>query len=99
MSARGWAGFAAMSVIWGIPYLFIKVAVDDGVAPLFLAWARVAMAAALLFAIVPRQAAALLRGPGTLAWLGAYALAEISFPFPLIAFGETRVSSSVAAII
>src|SRR5919107_134533 len=26
MSARGWAAFAAMSAIWGIPYLFIKIA-------------------------------------------------------------------------
>ena len=41
MSARAWAAFAAVSVLWGIPYLFIKVAVDDGVPPAFLAWARV----------------------------------------------------------
>jgi drug/metabolite transporter (DMT)-like permease len=99
MSARGWAGFAAMSLIWGIPYLFIKIAVDGGVSPLFLSWARVAMAAALLFAIVPGEARRLLGGAGPVAWLLAYAFSEISIPFPLIAFGETRVSSSVTAII
>jgi hypothetical protein len=38
MSARAWAGFFAMSTIWGVPYLFIKIAVDDGVPPAFLAW-------------------------------------------------------------
>jgi hypothetical protein len=37
MSARVWATFVAVSVIWGIPYLFIKVAVDDGVPPGFMA--------------------------------------------------------------
>ncbi|PRC47283.1 EamA family transporter, partial [Mycobacterium sp. ITM-2017-0098] len=28
MSVRGWLLFAAMSAIWGIPYLLIKVAVE-----------------------------------------------------------------------
>ena len=37
MSARGWTAFAAMSVVWGLPYLFIKVAVDDGLSPGFIA--------------------------------------------------------------
>ena len=54
MSARGWAAFAAMSLIWGVPYLFIKVAVDDGVSPAFLSFARVAMAAAVLLALAWR---------------------------------------------
>src|SRR6185312_7899505 len=43
MSARAWAGFAAMSTVWGIPYLFIKIAVDDGVPPGVVAWARVVL--------------------------------------------------------
>ena len=29
MSRRGWVLFLTMSVIWGIPYLLIKVAVDE----------------------------------------------------------------------
>src|SRR4051812_9871977 len=29
MSSRAWVAFAAMSLIWGVPYLFIRVAVDD----------------------------------------------------------------------
>jgi len=29
VTARAWAGFATMSALWGISYLFIKVAVDD----------------------------------------------------------------------
>ena len=34
MSTRAWIAFASVSVLWGIPYLFIKVAVDDGMVPL-----------------------------------------------------------------
>jgi hypothetical protein len=37
VSARAWAGFAAMSVVWGIPYRFIKVAVDGGMPPASIA--------------------------------------------------------------
>src|SRR5436190_1749693 len=48
MSPRAWAAFAAMSVIWGVPYLFIRVAVDDGVPPSAVAWVRVVLAGAVL---------------------------------------------------
>ena len=51
MSARAWIAFAAVSTLWGIPYLFIKVAVDDGVPPFFLAWVRVVLGALVLLAL------------------------------------------------
>lgn len=47
MSRRGWALFVAMSVIWGVPYLLIKVAVEE-LAPVSLVFLRCAIAAALL---------------------------------------------------
>ncbi len=98
MSARAWAGFAAMSTVWGIPYLFIKVAVDDGVPPAFLAWARVVLAAAVLLALAWRAGTlGSLRGRGR--WLALFAIFEIAIPFPLIATGERHVDSSLAAII
>src|SRR3954463_4064097 len=98
MSARAWAGFFAMSTIWGVPYLFIKVAVDDGVPPAFLAWSRVVLAAVVLLALAWRAGTLhSLRGRGR--WLLAFAVFEIAVPFPLIAFGEGHVDSSVAAIV
>jgi drug/metabolite transporter (DMT)-like permease len=98
MSARAWAGFAAMSLIWGIPYLFIKVAVDGGVPPAFLSWVRVALAAAVLLALAGR-AGTLGSLRGAWRWLALYAVLEIAIPFPLIAAGEQHVTSSLAAII
>src|SRR3954467_9618730 len=98
MSARAWAGFFAMSTIWGVPYLFIKIAVDDGVPPAFLAWCRVALAAVVLLALAWR-AGTLSSLRGRWRWLGAFAVFEIAVPFPLIASGEQHVDSSVAAII
>ena len=98
MSARAWAAFAAVSVLWGIPFLFIKIAVDDGVGPLLLAWVRVVLGAALLLGLAARLGV-LGSVRGRWRWLAAFALAEIALPFPLIAAGEQHVSSSLAAII
>jgi drug/metabolite transporter (DMT)-like permease len=98
VSARAWIAFACMGLLWGIPYLFIKVAVDDGVPPAFVAWSRVLLAAAILLALAWRAGSlGSLRGKGR--WLAAYAFLEISIPFPMIAVGEQHVSSSLAAIL
>jgi drug/metabolite transporter (DMT)-like permease len=96
MSARGWTLFAAMSVIWGVPYLFIKVAVDAGLTPGFLAWSRVMLAAVVLLPIAYRNGA--LRGM-LLGWVALFAVAEIVVPFVLIGFGEQRIASSLTAIL
>lgn len=98
MSARAWTAFALVSVLWGIPYLFISVAVADGISPGFLAWSRVVLGAAILLPLAWRAGALSgLRGHGR--WLTVYAALEIAIPFPLIALGEEHVSSSVTAIL
>ena len=89
-----------MSALWGIPYLFIKIAVDDGVPPAFVAWSRVVLGAVVLLALA-RRAGTLpsLRGVRRGRWLALYALFEITIPFPAIAFGERHISSSLTAIV
>jgi drug/metabolite transporter (DMT)-like permease len=90
--------FAAVSTLWGIPYLFIKIAVDGGVTPGVLAWGRVTLAAVVLLGLARRSGS--LHGlRGRWRWLAAYGVVEVSIPFPLIAAGEQHVSSSLAAII
>jgi drug/metabolite transporter (DMT)-like permease len=54
MSSRGWSLFLAMSVIWGIPYLMIKVAVE-GVSVPVLVFARTAIGAAVLLPLALRS--------------------------------------------
>jgi len=98
VSARAWTSFAIVSVLWGIPYLFISIAVDDGVPPAFLAWARVVLGALVLLPLA-WHAGVLGSLRGRMRWLVPYAVAEIVIPFPLIAAGEEHVSSSVAAIL
>ena len=98
MSRRAWGAFAAVSVLWGLPYLFIKIADDGGMPPLDLAWLRIALGAVVLVAIAWR-AGTLPSLRGRLPWLLAFAVAEIAIPFPMIAAGETHVASSTAAIV
>lgn len=98
MSRRGTLLFAAVSVIWGTPYLLIKLALDGGLTPLALAFGRVAIATLILLALAAR-AGTLRWLRGRLRWVAAYGVIEIALPLPLIAFGEQRISSSLAAII
>lgn len=98
MSRRAWILFAAVSVIWGVPYLFIKIAVDGGAAPILVGWGRVVIGAAILLPIAWRLG--LLRGLGAKRGpLVAFALAECALPWWLIPVGEQHVSSSLAAIL
>ena len=98
MTSRGRAAFATMAVVWGIPYLLIKVAVDGGFTPIMLAWSRVVIAAAILLTLAWR-AGVLDALRGSWRWVAMYAICEMAIPFPMLAFGETRVSSSLAAIL
>ncbi|HKV70986.1 MAG TPA: DMT family transporter [Gemmatimonadales bacterium] len=98
MTRKAWVLFALSSVIWGIPYLFIKVAVDGGVPPAFVAWARVALGALLLTPIALRRGAFSGLGEHWIAIL-VYSATEIAIPFVLISAGEQRISSSLAAIL
>ena len=97
MSARAWALFAAVSVIWGMPYLFIKIAVEE-ISPSLVAWSRLTLAAVVLLPIAWKLGA--LRGLAA-RWriLTAFAAVEMAVPWPLLGFGEIHVSSSFAAIL
>jgi drug/metabolite transporter (DMT)-like permease len=98
MSRRAWGAFAAVSILWGLPYLFIKIADDGGMPPIDLAWLRVAIGAAVLLAVAWR-AGSLPSLRAHLPWLLAFAVAEIAIPFPMLAAGEKHVASSTAAIL
>jgi drug/metabolite transporter (DMT)-like permease len=98
MSRRGAWAFAFMSIVWGASYLLIKIAIDGGMPAPDIAWLRVVIAAVVLVAVAWRGGA--LGGlRGRWKWIVAYAVAEISIPFPLIAAGEVHVASSLTAII
>jgi drug/metabolite transporter (DMT)-like permease len=97
VNTRSWLAFAALGLIWGIPYFLIKVAVLE-VHPFLLAWARLTIATAILLPIAWQRGA--LRGiMAHRSALLAFALFEFVIPFSAIAFGERWISSSTTGIL
>src|SRR5215831_12933097 len=97
MTRRGVVLFLAMGFIWGIPYLFIKVAVEH-MSPATLVLLRTGVASVLLVPI------AAWRGelkPLLRRWrpLLVYTLAEVTIPWLLLANAERRLSSSLAGLL
>ncbi|HEX9094874.1 MAG TPA: DMT family transporter [Candidatus Dormibacteraeota bacterium] len=97
MNRRGWALFAAMAVIWGIPYLLIKIAVGE-LTPAGLVMLRTALGAALLLPIAAAR--------GWLSpllpywrWVIAYTVVEVSLPWFLLSDAERRLSSSLTGLL
>ncbi len=97
MSARGWALFAAMAVIWGIPYLFIKIAVAE-LSPATLVLVRTALGAALLLPVAAaRGDLRALRPHWPVVLL--YTAVEVAAPWFLLSDAERRISSSLAGLL
>lgn len=97
MTRKGWVLFIAMSVIWGIPYLFIKIAVRE-LDPSVVVFARVAIASVALLPIaIHRKALEPLRKR----WLAVVVLAfvQIVGPFLLISYGEQHIASSLTSLL
>ena len=98
MSRTAWAAFAAMSVLWGGSYLLIEIAERGGLPAIWVAWLRICIGAVVLLALAARAGSLRsVRGRGR--WLLAYAIGELAIPWPLITAGETRIPSSLTAII
>jgi drug/metabolite transporter (DMT)-like permease len=97
MTRKGWLLFIAMSVIWGIPYLFIKIAVLE-LNPAVVVFARVGIAALVLIPIAIHQGVLL---PLRKRWLmiAGFACVQIVGPFLLISFGEQHITSSLTSLL
>ncbi|MET0417059.1 MAG: DMT family transporter [Actinoplanes sp.] len=97
MNRRAWFLFLLVSVLWGIPYFLIKVAIED-LSPILVVAGRVGVAALVL---LPYAAA---RGTltalrGRLGIVTVLAAVHIVGPFTLITYGETHISSSLTALL
>ncbi len=94
---RGWTAFAALGIIWGLPYFFIKVAVQE-VSPFALAFCRVLLATLILLPIARHRGALRSLNEHKTA-IVAFGLVEFAVPFSLISLGERWISSSVTGIL
>ncbi len=97
MSRRGWALFLAMSVIWGVPYLLIKVAVDE-VSPVVVVFVRCAIGAALLLPWTIRRGG-LRAALGQWRWVLLFTVLEMTVPWLLLSYAEQSLSSSLTGLL
>jgi len=97
VSRRGWALFAAMCVIWGIPYLLIRVAVRD-VSPGTLVFMRTAIGGLVLLPLAVRAGGF---RPVLRRWkpLVAFAALEIAIPWLLLGNAEEHLPSSLTGLL
>jgi drug/metabolite transporter (DMT)-like permease len=97
VNRRAWLLFVLVSVLWGIPYFLIKIAIDD-LSPMLVVAGRCLIAAAVLIPIAAlRGSLAALRGrmPVVVLLAGVHVVG----PFLLITYGETHISSSLTGIL
>ena len=97
VSKRGWLLFISLGIIWGTPYLFIRIAVED-FSPAIVVFGRVMIAALLLLPIaIHRGHASSLKTH----WKGilAFAIIEMCLPFGALAVAEKQISSSLTGLL
>jgi len=97
MSRRGWILFIFLGVLWGMPYLLIKVAVGS-IDPLIVAGSRTFIGALLLLPLALHRNA-LAPAFRNWKWLLAFTLVEISVPWVMLGHAETRLTSSTAGLL
>ncbi|MEA2154090.1 MAG: hypothetical protein QOE11_230 [Solirubrobacteraceae bacterium] len=98
MNRRAWLLMALLAGLWGASYLFIKVALEDGMPPLFIVFARIALGAAVLVPIAARAGG--LRGMRELTGPILFmAIVQVVVPFVLITYGESHIASSLTGIL
>ncbi|MCV7424801.1 EamA family transporter [Mycobacterium yunnanensis] len=97
MTARGWFLFAAMSVIWGVPYLLIKITVEGVSAPV-LVFARTVIGAAVLVPLALSRAA---WAPVLRCWkpVLVFAFFEIVAAWLMLSDAERHITSSLTGLL
>lgn len=97
MTRKSWSLFVAVGILWGIPYLLIRVAVRD-FSPAMVVFSRVLIGALILVPLSMRQRSfgAALRN---YKYIFLYAAVEIMGPWFLITKAEMKISSGLAGLL
>jgi drug/metabolite transporter (DMT)-like permease len=97
MSKRGWILFIGLGLLWGMPYLLIRIAVQE-IDPLVMAGTRTLLGSLLLLPLALHRNA-LIPAFRKWKWLIAFTVIEISVPWLLLGHAETRLNSSTAGLL
>ena len=97
MTRRNWILFGLTGVLWGIPYLFIKIAVRD-YSPAIVVCGRTLIGAAILIPLALKQGS-LKQALKGIRYVIPYAIAEMVGPWILITSAEKKISSGLAGLL
>lgn len=97
MTRRGWLLFAVMCLLWGIPYLLIKIAVAEVSVPVVV-FCRTVLGALVLLPLAVRPGLVAVLRAHRLPLLG-FALLEIIGPWALLSDAEKRLPSSLTGLL
>ena len=98
MGTKEWLLLMVLSILWGGSFLFVEIAVKQ-IKPFTLVFARVSLASLVLLLIIYLTGRKMPSSP--FLWLSFLILGVFNnlIPFSLIAWGQTRIDSSLAAIL
>jgi drug/metabolite transporter (DMT)-like permease len=97
VNRRAWLLFLLVSLLWGIPYFLIKIALED-LSPIVVVAGRIAVGALVLLPVAAaRGSLAALRGHARPVL--ALSVVHILIPFTLITYGETHISSALTGLL
>ena len=94
-----WMLLIVLALIWGSSFVFYKILDDAGVPPFTIALGRVAIASAAMLLVLAVRRERLPRDARTWRTFIIMGALNSAFPFVLIAWGETRIHSGLAAIL
>lgn len=97
MTRRHLGPFILIGFLWGVPYLFMRVAVREW-EPSVVVFGRVVIGAAILFPIAFRRGVIKQSLKG-FKWILAYAIFEMCGPWYLITHAETKINSGLAGLL
>ena len=97
MSRKGWLLFSLVGLLWGVPYFFMKIAVEELSTPMIV-FARLLIGAALLVPLAMREDT-LKKAFGYWRYILVYAVLEMVIPWTLITSSQRELSSGVVALL
>ncbi|MGA0443297.1 MAG: DMT family transporter [Candidatus Nanopelagicaceae bacterium] len=97
MSRKGWILFTLVGLLWGVPYLFMKVAVEELSTPMIV-FTRLMIGAALLVPLALREGS-LKSALKYWRYILLYAVLEMVIPWSLITSSQRDLSSGVVALL
>lgn len=97
MSRKGWLLFSLVGLLWGVPYFFIKVAVEE-LSISMIVFSRLLIGATLLVPLAMREGS-LKKALPYWRYILIYAVLEMVIPWSLITSSQRDLSSGVVALL